>query len=183
MHSTPLVQNQVLLTPLADSAAIPLDSYAWYDWLERNTLFAFQSSHGKFTARKEPYQQGGEYWKAYRKHAGKLHRMYLGKSENLTYDCLRSAAALLTERLTHPQQVPTRWLPVMVEQVKPVLSAREQEILCLVEYGLPNKEIATHLFITLNTVKEHLKHIYLKLDVQNRTSAVNRARALGLLHF
>jgi LuxR family maltose regulon positive regulatory protein len=47
--------------------------------------------------------------------------------------------------------------------------------------GLTNPEIASRLFLTLNTVKSHTRNIYRKLDVHNRTQAVARARALGVL--
>jgi len=47
--------------------------------------------------------------------------------------------------------------------------------------GLTNRELAKALFVSENTVKTHLKHIYAKLDVPTRTAAVDRARSLGLL--
>ena len=52
------------------------------------------------------------------------------------------------------------------------LSVREQEILQLVKKGKLNKEIACSLFISEDTVKKHLKNIYKKLEVRNRTEAV-----------
>jgi LuxR family maltose regulon positive regulatory protein len=61
------------------------------------------------------------------------------------------------------------------------LSARELEVLELISGGLTNREIASRLFISLNTVKAHTRNIYGKLGVHNRTQAVARARALGIL--
>jgi LuxR family maltose regulon positive regulatory protein len=61
------------------------------------------------------------------------------------------------------------------------LSERELEILGLVAAGLTNPEIASRLFLSLNTVKVHTRNIYGKLGVHNRTQAVARARALGIL--
>lgn len=61
------------------------------------------------------------------------------------------------------------------------LSSREQEVLLLVAEGLSNQEIAQRLFISLHTVKSHLKHLMKKLDVRSRTQAVTRARELRLL--
>jgi LuxR family maltose regulon positive regulatory protein len=60
------------------------------------------------------------------------------------------------------------------------LSARELDTLKLIQ-DLSNQEIADKLFISLNTVKTHLKNIYLKFDVDNRTKAVAKAKELGLI--
>jgi LuxR family maltose regulon positive regulatory protein len=42
--------------------------------------------------------------------------------------------------------------------------------------GIPNKEMATRLFVSENTIKFHLKNIYAKLDVRNRSQAIIAAR-------
>jgi DNA-binding CsgD family transcriptional regulator len=61
------------------------------------------------------------------------------------------------------------------------LSARELEILRLVEQGLSNQQIAATLHIAPSTVKTHINNIYGKLGVRTRVQAINRARDLGLL--
>ena len=61
------------------------------------------------------------------------------------------------------------------------LSKRELEILELVSQGLSNKEIANALNLSRYTVESHIKHIYRKLAVRNRSKAVDTARNLGLL--
>ena len=61
------------------------------------------------------------------------------------------------------------------------LSARELEVLHLVEQGLTNSEIAGQLVLAPSTVKTHINNIYGKLGVQTRTQALKRARELGLL--
>ena len=61
------------------------------------------------------------------------------------------------------------------------LSARELEVLHLLDTELDGPEIARHLFVSLNTVRTHTKNIYAKLGVNNRRSAVRRGRELGLL--
>jgi LuxR family maltose regulon positive regulatory protein len=61
------------------------------------------------------------------------------------------------------------------------LSERELEVLQLIAEGLTNPEIASRLFLSLNTVKSHSRNIYGKLGVHTRTQAVARARALGVL--
>jgi LuxR family maltose regulon positive regulatory protein len=79
------------------------------------------------------------------------------------------------------------WLDVVTQPgvsradlVEP-LSARELEVLqCLAE-GASNADIARRLVITLNTTKKHMAHIFEKLSVTDRVTAVRRARGLGLL--
>ncbi|MBN1262376.1 MAG: LuxR family transcriptional regulator [Anaerolineae bacterium] len=59
------------------------------------------------------------------------------------------------------------------------LTERELEVLRLMTAGLNNTEIAQTLFVALSTVKKHINHIFSKLNVQDRTQAVIRARELG----
>ena len=66
------------------------------------------------------------------------------------------------------------------ELVEP-LSERELEVLQLIAVELTNPDIAASLYLSLNTVKVHTRNIYGKLGVNNRTQAVARARALGIL--
>ena len=56
-----------------------------------------------------------------------------------------------------------------VDNINPGLTARESEILKLVSQGATNREIAGQLFISENTVKNHLKNIMAKLHIRNRT--------------
>lgn len=61
------------------------------------------------------------------------------------------------------------------------LSPREVEVLKLMAQGCSNQEIAGRLFLALDTVKWHNRHIFGKLRAQRRTEAVARAAELGLL--
>jgi LuxR family maltose regulon positive regulatory protein len=61
------------------------------------------------------------------------------------------------------------------------LSERELEVLAIIARGLTNREIASRLFLSLNTVKAHTRNIYGKLGVHNRTQAVAMAQTLGIL--
>lgn len=61
------------------------------------------------------------------------------------------------------------------------LSAREIEVLRLVESGASNAEIGARLHISDATVKSHLVHVFSKLGVSSRTAAVSAARSLGIL--
>ena len=68
------------------------------------------------------------------------------------------------------------WNPLHAKKGKalPVLSCRENEILPLLSTGLLYKEIAASLFISSETVRKHVYHIYEKLQVGNRVEAINK---------
>jgi LuxR family transcriptional regulator, maltose regulon positive regulatory protein len=74
-------------------------------------------------------------------------------------DGLRQATTLLAEPLSEREQAILRYLPTMMS----------------------NQEIAGELFVSVNTVKTHLKAIYRKLDATGRREAVQRGRDLGLM--
>jgi len=61
------------------------------------------------------------------------------------------------------------------------LTKRELSILKRLETGLSNKEIAEAIFVSEGTLKWHLHNVYGKLNVKNRSGAMARARALGML--
>jgi DNA-binding CsgD family transcriptional regulator len=61
------------------------------------------------------------------------------------------------------------------------LTEREVEVLTQLASGMSNAQIADSLFISINTVKSHLKNVYGKLGVESRTRAVTRAMELGVL--
>lgn len=64
----------------------------------------------------------------------------------------------------------------------PTVSSREREVLTLLAKGATTAEIAETLMISTNTVKTHISRIIKKLDASNRTEAVARAIALGLIY-
>ncbi len=61
------------------------------------------------------------------------------------------------------------------------ISKRELEVLELISRGLSNQQIADTLFVSLNTIKTHSSNLFLKLDVNRRTQAVQRAKELRLI--
>ena len=61
------------------------------------------------------------------------------------------------------------------------LSDRELQVLRLLATHLTNAEIGEQLFVSVNTVRFHVRNVYAKLDVHARSDAVQRARELGLL--
>jgi LuxR family maltose regulon positive regulatory protein len=62
------------------------------------------------------------------------------------------------------------------------LSPRELDVLMLLSRGLSNREVASALFVSYNTVHTHVRAIYRKLNVQTRTEAATRAREGGLIN-
>jgi two-component system, NarL family, nitrate/nitrite response regulator NarL len=80
---------------------------------------------------------------------------------------LRRVAALAARQTPNP--------------LEPQLTARELEVVRLVDEGLSNKQIALRLQIELPTVKHHVHHILEKLGVARRSEAVARLRQNGLL--
>jgi len=62
-----------------------------------------------------------------------------------------------------------------------VLTPRERDVLAMISQGFSNKRIARTLEISPETIKTHVKRIFLKLAVNTRTAAVCRAAVLGFL--
>jgi LuxR family maltose regulon positive regulatory protein len=61
------------------------------------------------------------------------------------------------------------------------LTDRERDVLRQIARGASNQQIADQLVVSVHTVKKHAANIFIKLGVENRTEAVDRARALGVL--
>jgi DNA-binding NarL/FixJ family response regulator len=64
--------------------------------------------------------------------------------------------------------------PVVNKEQIETLTSRENEVLQLLSKGFLYKEIADKLFIAPSTIKRHISHIYQKLQVQNKTEAINK---------
>jgi LuxR family maltose regulon positive regulatory protein len=91
-----------------------------------------------------------------------------------------SEAAPLARRLQRTMQAPE------IQGSAPIgmgeeLTKRELSILKRLETGLSNKELAEAIFVSEGTLKWHLHNVYGKLNVKNRTGAMARARAIGIL--
>jgi len=52
------------------------------------------------------------------------------------------------------------------------ITGREMEVCCLIKDGFENKEIASRLFISIHTLKNHVRHIYQKIGVHTRAQLV-----------
>jgi hypothetical protein len=98
--TTPKVVGDMLYY---DEGGLTVGSVSWFAWLtqEQHTTFYYESPAGSFTARKEIRKGYRWYWYAYRR-AGphsKLHKCYLGKSEQLTAQRLADVARQLAEQV------------------------------------------------------------------------------------
>jgi LuxR family maltose regulon positive regulatory protein len=71
--------------------------------------------------------------------------------------------------------------PTRAEPLLEPLSERELTVLRYLPTMMSNSEIAAEMFVSVNTVKTHLKHVYRKLDVSDRRDCVRRGRELRLL--
>lgn len=91
-------------------------------------------------------------------------------------DTLRQA--VLDAAANRPVLSPQVTEQLVMRNTKPAsaLSPREIEILELAATGATNRSMAKQLFISEATVKTHLVHVYNKLNVDNRTAAIDRAR-------
>jgi len=71
--------------------------------------------------------------------------------------------------------------PGSASQLKDPLSPKELKVLNLLAQGLANADIARQMFVSENTVKTHLKHIFTKLSAKNRAQAILLAGRYGLI--
>ena len=81
------------------------------------------------------------------------------------------------EQLPAPAKVPDKAQVLVVEP----LTEREREVLVHLSGLLSTAEVASEMYISVNTVKTHLRSIYRKLAATHRNEAVRRARQLGLI--
>jgi ATP/maltotriose-dependent transcriptional regulator MalT len=94
---------------------------------------------------------------------------------------------LLTEAYGRTETYEPASAPRAVNGTRPpaidsdAITARERDVLSRIGQGYSNKRIARTLEISPETVKSHVKHIFLKLEVTTRSEAVSRAASLGLL--
>jgi DNA-binding NarL/FixJ family response regulator len=70
--------------------------------------------------------------------------------------------------------------PPSPEEAFPELTAREREVLDLIAQGYNNTQIAARLYVSPKTVRNHIAHIFTKLQVADRAHAIIRAREAGL---
>jgi DNA-binding CsgD family transcriptional regulator len=109
--------------------------------------------------------------------------------EELTqaFNTITKQLRLLAERLSPSDESETpRQEPLSVQRLLKsagVLTGRELDVLELLASGLRNKEIAAHLGIAEQTTQGHVKSIFAKLHVHDRTGAVAAAVRQGIIYF
>jgi DNA-binding CsgD family transcriptional regulator len=91
------------------------------------------------------------------------------------------ASAMVQEIHQAAEALPYTPLQKESRQAASLLTERELEVLKLVAEGLTNAQIAERLVLSPLTVNAHLRSIFKKLDVTNRTAAVHHATELGLV--
>src|SRR5260370_42409071 len=97
---TPTIQGKTLVYRQdGQEQVLPVDTAAWFAWLETASAFSFVSETGSLTPRREQagHKRGAWCWKAYRKQHGKLSSRYLGTSETVTLQRLQALAKALAE--------------------------------------------------------------------------------------
>ncbi len=83
----------------------------------------------------------------------------------------RGDRVVLTQRSQHAQiDEALRWPGREIG-----LTERESELLSLLSTGMTNRELGSHLYVSENTIKTQLRHLYAKLDVRNRAQAASLA--------
>lgn len=97
-----------------------------------------------------------------------------GAAQGMLPDAIGALLAVCQAEARPPED------PSPAQSLTEPLSQRELEVLRLIAQGLSNRAISGRLFLALDTVKGHNRHIFGKLQVQSRTEAIARARALGL---
>lgn len=119
-----------------------------------------------------------------------------GGDEDIRRALAAGVQAYLTKDVLHDELLKAihavnageRYLPAAVAAAvaaqlpRPDLSGREMQVLELIVRGLANKQIAYALGIAEHTVKNHVKNILSKLDVQDRTQAATVAIQRGIIH-
>ncbi len=108
-----------------------------------------------------------------------------GAMAYLSKDTVASALVRTVRQLHAGEQPVTPDIAQRLAQRRahPTLSSREIQVLELMARGMRNKEIAACLLISRGTVNNHLKHIFSKLDVNDRNAALYVAVQRGLVHF
>jgi len=106
--------------------------------------------------------------------------LYLAANQDVVPDFARTLLAAFTETTGGSDEECAPRTAIQSQLIEP-LTERELEVLTLIAEDLSNQEISDRLFISINTVKTHIRNVYGKLGTSRRSRAVAQAHALGLL--
>jgi LuxR family maltose regulon positive regulatory protein len=105
--------------------------------------------------------------------------LHMAASKHVFPDYTRNLLTVFERAMPTAAVLPA---PALASTLVEAISEREIEVLQLLADGRTNQEIAQAMFVSVNTIKSHLKSIYSKLGVHNRREAVAQARVLYLLN-
>lgn len=112
MSHLPTVRDGMLLTT-PHEAPVQVETQQWFAWLREARSFTFASSVGTFTARHEE-RSGRRFWYAYRQRHGVLHKIYLGRSTELTLQRLEQAAQALANAGSKRHDSSSAWVSPLI---------------------------------------------------------------------
>ncbi|HSB02704.1 MAG TPA: LuxR C-terminal-related transcriptional regulator, partial [Anaerolineales bacterium] len=101
-------------------------------------------------------------------------------SQNIAPDYASKLLAAFPKYVLSAVAIPKE-MTVNTQFLDEPLSQREIEVLHLMNEGYKYKEIAERLVVSINTVRHHTRNVYSKLDVNNRTQAIGKAKELNIL--
>lgn len=173
-----------------DNKLIKLDTPAFLTWLESNKSFRFEAGIGgcdSYRARKETLS-GVDYWYAVKKVNGKLHKRFIGKSEDVTHPRLVEISKLIRQPSTRnkqpidnpelqpelqpgqPPQLPQTDLTERVAQLEQLVNQLQGEIELLAK-KLDNSDVADVVSSELEDLQSENER--LRLENQRLTNKVN----------
>lgn len=124
---------------------IKVGTKSWFTWVANKDSFLYEGSTGHFSARSE-LRRGCNYWYGYKRINGKLKKVYLGKSEDLTSECLEKASAQLLLQTYENNFVDYNpVLPPQTIATSPPSSAKDQSIFIPLSKIKPPAFPANHL--------------------------------------
>ncbi|GAC1344686.1 MAG: hypothetical protein NVSMB27_05970 [Ktedonobacteraceae bacterium] len=158
-----------LSAPICDAVREQGGSRAMLDYLERANLF--------LVALDDERQ-----WYRYHRLFAEALRQHLQQTAPALIPDLHLRAnrwyeqhGLFAEAASHALAAPVSQLDTLLEP----LTARERAVLQLILDGASNREIASALVLSMNTVKKHVLNVYGKLNVHNRAQLIVKARSQG----
>ncbi|MFL5844354.1 MAG: LuxR C-terminal-related transcriptional regulator [Solirubrobacteraceae bacterium] len=175
-------------------------AFTQQDWVERCLSARNGEEALGLTRRFEPHvalvdlfvgdESGAEICELLRRESPAPHVLFISGAGRLSMNAARAAGASgfvskdwPSSDIVKAVRMVGKGMTVFEPQPDPpagTLTERERQVLDLMASGATNREIAASLYLSHHTIKEHTSSLYRKLEVRNRTEAVQRAERLGL---